>query len=325
MKAILFQDQTLSFAEKPKPSLSEGEVLVKVTLAGICSTDIELFSGYYGFSGVAGHEFLGTVAEAPGRPELKGRRVVAEINCGCGACPWCLGGDPRHCPDRKVIGIRDWDGCFAEYVKAPADNVHLVHEAISVEAAVFAEPLAAALEISQQVHINARQRVAVLGDGKLGLLIALALSHYNPGLILIGRHEEKLEKAGYQGVRTIRLEPGEVPAGLAGRLGLFDLVVEATGRPEGINYALCLVRPRGVVAAKTTSRSLSQIDLAGVVVNEISIIGSRCGDFDLALSFLKNGWLDPRPLIEAIYTFSEFEKAFEHARRPGAGKILLKY
>lgn len=326
MKSIIFKDKKMSFVEKPVPETGDEELLLRLSMAGICNTDIELFNGYYGFEGVAGHEFVGIVEKSPLIPELEGERVAADINCGCGTCTWCLKRNPRHCSSRKVIGIAGRDGAFAEYIKIPVQNAHLVDEAISTAEAVFVEPLAAALEISQQVHITGNLRMMILGDGKLGLLIAVALRHYNPNLLLVGKHAENLAIAKKQGVNTLHIHsPAELVDPLPEKLGLFDLVVEATGKADGINYALNFTRPEGTIVVKTTSHHPSQIDLARIVVDEINIVGSRCGDFDLALSFLKNRLVDVTPLIEAIYPFSEFEKAFNHARLPGARKILISF
>ena len=325
MRAVSFKDQTISFLDKPRPEVDAGEVLLKPIMAGVCNTDIELFMGYYQFEGVPGHEFISIVEKSPGNPQLEGRRVVAEINCGCGQCNWCKAGNQRHCPSRKVIGIRGWDGAFADYVKAPLANVHLVDESISDEAAVFVEPLAAALQISQQIHVTSACRIAILGDGKLGLLIAIALRLYNPDILLVGKHRKKLSIAEAQSVRTFHLESSDSLTGLREELGSFDLVIEATGNAEGIEHALNLVKAGGFVVLKTTSHSPSAIRLSRVVVDEISVVGSRCGDFSLALAFLKNKWVDVLPLIEAVYEFDDFTEAFEHARRPGAKKVLLRF
>lgn len=325
MRAVLFNDKNISFIEKPPPRVARGEVLIKPLMAGICTTDIELFKGYYGFSGVPGHEFVGTAERAPGNPELEGRRVVAEINIGCGECRWCRVGEKKHCDARRVIGIMNWDGAFSEYVKAPVDNIHVVDDAIGNDVAVFVEPLAAALQISQQLHVTGSQKVVVLGDGKLGILAALALRHLNPGLILVGKHAEKLRIAREQGVTTYRAESPDSLSRLRESSGPFDLAVEATGSAEGINHALGLIGKKGVIAAKTTSHNFSTIALAKIVVDEITVVGSRCGDFALALEFLKNRWLDVAPLIEAIYDFRQFPEAFDHAMRPGAGKILIRF
>lgn len=323
MKAVYFKDETISWIELPKPR--PGQVLLRPRMAGICNTDLELLRGYHAFAGVPGHEFVAVVEKAPGRPELTGKRVVCDINIGCGKCSRCAAGDPRHCAFRRVIGISGWQGAFAEFVAVPAANVHVVDDKVSDEEAVFAEPLAAALEISQQVHITAGQKTAVLGDGKLGLLIALSLMHQNPGLVLVGKHAKKLAIARKQGVATYHLKSMDSYGELAKERGPFDLVIEATGRPEGINFALQLVRPEGTIVVKTTSHEPSSIDLAKVAVDEINIIGSRCGDMELALAFLTNKWVKVKPLIQAVYPFTEFEEAFARAGRPGAKKMLLRF
>lgn len=324
MQAAYIHNGNLTLAELPEPVPGPGQALLRPVLAGVCNTDLELLAGYYGFAGVPGHEFVAVVEAAPGRPELVGRRVAADINVGCGDCPRCVAGDPRHCPDRRTIGIRDWDGALAQRLLAPLANLHVVPEGLADELAVFAEPLAAALEIGQQVHITAGMRVLVLGDGKLGLLAALGLAHLSPGLTLAGRHAAKLAIAAAQGVAT-RLVPPGGEGDLPRELGEFDLVVEATGRPGGLNLALDMVRAEGVVVAKTTSHLPTNLDLAQVVVREITILGSRCGDLGLALDHLARGWVDPRPLIEAFYPFAQVAEAFAQARRPGSLKVLVEF
>lgn len=322
MLAAWFQDGQASLVERPRPQAAPGLALVKVRLAGVCNTDLELLRGYYGFTGVPGHEFVGQVVEAPGQPGLLGQRVVADINWGCGRCHDCLGGDPRHCPERAALGIKHWDGAFAQYLLAPLANLHPVPEGLDDRQAVFAEPLAAALQVAQQVHITAGQRVAVLGDGKLGLLTALALRPYSPGLLLIGRHAGKLAHAQAQGLATLCLEPGqeEPPSGCR---AAFDLVVEATGQPQGLEQALALTRARGTVVAKTTSHLPSQLNLARVVVDEIRIQGSRCGQVGQALKHLEAGWLKVEPLIEAVYPLAQLGEAMARAGARGALKVLL--
>ncbi|HON50827.1 MAG TPA: alcohol dehydrogenase catalytic domain-containing protein [Candidatus Sumerlaeota bacterium] len=325
MRAVLFGDSGLSMIKKPIPKINQREVLVKVKMVGICNTDIELIKGYYGFKGVAGHEFVGIIEQSPQKPEIIGKRIVGDINRGCGACVWCMRGDGRHCPARQIVGIAGWDGAFAEYMKLPLINVRIVDDNIPDECAVFSEPLAAALEISQQIHITNNQRVIVLGDGKLGLLIALGLRHFNHRLILVGKHKEKLRIAAEHNIGTICIGTPYDFENIARKEGLFDIVIEATGKAEGINDALKIVRPEGIIVAKTTSRDFSKIDMAKAVVDEISIIGSRCGDIDLALSFLRNKLVDPMPLIDSIYPFEKFSEAFERAVTPGAKKVLVRF
>ncbi|MFH1034277.1 MAG: alcohol dehydrogenase catalytic domain-containing protein [Pseudomonadota bacterium] len=323
MLSAWFQDGRATLVQRPRPRPQAGQALLRVTMAGICNTDLELLAGYYGFAGVPGHEFVGVVEEAPGCPESLGLRVTAEINIGCGHCPRCLSGDPRHCLQRRVIGIKHWDGAFSQYLLAPLASLHEVPDGLSQRQAVFAEPLAAALEVGRQVEITPLTRLAVLGDGKLGLLIALGLRQYNPGLILMGRHQRKLAIAQAQGVRTLLVEPGGIwpPPGQEP----FDLVVEATGHPQGPALALDLLRPQGTLVLKTTSHLPSSLNLAKVVVDEIAILGSRCGNLALALDQLTQGCIDVSPLIEKIYPFTELPTALEHARQKGALKVLLRF
>jgi threonine dehydrogenase-like Zn-dependent dehydrogenase len=319
LAAIVNQGQ-VEIEDKDIPTPGPGQALIRVSLAGICGTDLEIVAGYSNFSGILGHEFTGRVEKAPDRPELIGQRVVADINCGCGNCPWCRCGQHRHCSQRKVLGIRGIDGAFAQYICVPIANLYPIPEQITDQEAVFAEPLAAALEVSQQVHITAQTRTAVLGDGKLGLLCALTLSHFTPQLTLFGRHESKLKIACEQGLITHCLQPGQAME-LDRRD--HDLVVECTGRPDGINAALALVRPEGKVVIKTTSQQPSFLDLSGVVVNEIALLGSRCGDMRLAVHFLTHKWVDVRPLIEAVFPLTQVHDALHRAGQKGALKVLI--
>jgi len=320
MRAIYFEDGKIDFIEREKPQLGPGEALLKVLVAGICNTDIELHKGYYGFAGIPGHEFVAVVEECSDRPELVGKRVVADINCPVG--PYA--GDRRHVAERTVVGIVNHDGCFAEYLKVPAENLFVVADNVADRDAVFAEPLAAGLEVSQQIHVTGDMKVMVLGDGKLGILTALALKIYNPHVLLVGKHEDKLAIAGKQGVVTHCIsDPAEL-GDLAAQWDKFDLVVEATGSEQGINYALDFVRPEGTVVAKTTSHLPSSINLAKLVVDEISIVGSRCGDIGLALNVLEQGMVDVSGLIDAEYKFSDFKQAFEQAMRKGSKKVLVR-
>ncbi|GFK94255.1 D-arabitol-phosphate dehydrogenase [Fundidesulfovibrio magnetotacticus] len=309
MIAVRFHKGTMELADLPQPPPGPGEALVRVLVAGICNTDLELFKGYMNFSGTPGHEFVGVVERAPDAPHLEGRRVTADINAAPGH------GDHRHASGRRVLGILGWDGAFAQYILAPVDNLHAVPDTLSDEAAVFAEPLAAALEVGQQVHIRATDRLAVLGDGKLGLLIAMALRHLCPGLVLSGKHPDKLAIASAQGVRTT------LASDIAGP---FDIVVEATGRTQGLEAALDLVRPEGTVVLKSTTEAKTPVNLARVVVQEITLVGSRCGDTALALDHLARGLVEPSGLVEAVYPLERFREAFESAARPGARKVLVR-
>lgn len=324
-RAVYFQQGQARLVERRLDPPDQGEALLRPLWAGICHTDLELLKGYYQFAGIPGHEFVARVEQAPGAPELEGRLVVAEINLGCGECPRCRAGDPRHCPSRRVIGIKGWDGAFAELLKVPQSCLHPLPEGLDPREAVFTEPLAAALEITQQVHLRQEMKALVLGDGKLGLLTALALRLSCPDLLLAGRHRAKLAIAAAQGVRTLHAPEPEPLRELAQREGGFDLVVEATGRTGGLNQALELVRPQGTIVAKTTVVEPSPLELARLVVNEVRLVGSRCGPFPLALQYLARRCLEVGPLVEQVYPFDEFQRALEHASQPGALKILLRF
>jgi len=325
MKAVTFQNQTISMIDAPIPEVSAHEALVKVLMAGICATDVELLNGYQDFQGIPGHEFVGIVEKAPQAPELVGKRVAVDINIGCGQCLRCRTGDTRHCPSRRVVGIRGKDGGFAEYCTLPIANLSVLPERLETIDAVFAEPLAAALEIAQQVHIRHDTKMAVMGDGKMGLLCAFALNRYTSNLTVLGRHADKLDMAASQEISIINTAEMD-PETLAQRLkGAFDLVVEATGNPDAINQAVKLVGPEGTVVVKTTSHQPSKMNLAAVVVNEVTLIGSRCGDIGFAVKSLANQWVNVVPLVDTVYPFAAFEKAFEHAMQPGSRKILVAF
>ncbi len=319
MQAVQLEQGSVTVIEKPVPSPAPGEVLIRTLMAGICATDLELIRGYAHFSGVPGHEFVGEVVRADGSPELLGRRVVADINCGCQTCSRCLAGDPRHCPERTVIGIRGRNGAFAEFLTVPEGNIHPVPDRVDTLEAVFAEPLAAALEITQQIHIKHSTRIGILGGGKLGILTALCLDHVSSDVTLIGRRPALLDLASRKGVRTLPAESEDLE--MAG----FDLVVEATGNPRGLSTALGLVRPEGTVVLKTTARGTADLDLTPIAVKEISVIGSRCGDLALALKFLEQGWITVDDLVEDVYPLKDVPKALEHASRPGSLKILVAF
>ncbi len=311
--------------DAPMPDISEHEALIKILMAGICATDVELYKGYQDFQGIPGHEFVGIVEKAPQAPEIVGKRVVVDINIGCGQCLRCRNGDARHCPLRRVVGIRGQDGGFAEYCAVPVDNLRVLPEGLETIDAVFAEPLAAALEIAQQVHIRNDTKLAVMGDGKMGLLCAFALNHYSTRVTIIGRHAEKLELAAAQGISTCNTSDMP-PEMLEQRLkGAFDVVVEASGNPDAINQAVKLTAPEGTIVVKTTSHQPSKINLAELVVNELTILGSRCGDIGFAVKCLGNRWVHVASLVDSVYSFADFPKAFEHAMAPGSKKILLAF
>jgi threonine dehydrogenase-like Zn-dependent dehydrogenase len=298
----------------PRPVPPPGEALVRVLVAGICNTDLELVRGYYPFTGVLGHEFVGVVEAGP--EGLLGRRVVGEINAVCGVCRACRAGRPSHCERRTVLGIVGRDGAFADYLALPAANLHPVPDGVATEAAAFTEPLAAALEIQQQVAVRPDDRVLVVGDGKLGQLIAQTLALTGCHLAALGRHPDKLALLAARGVATPG--PDEVEP------GSFDLAVECTGNPEGFALARCALRPRGTLVLKSTYAGELTFDAAGVVVDEITLVGSRCGPFAPALRLLAEGRVEVAPLIHARYPLSEGPAAFDHARRPGVLKVLLE-
>ncbi len=288
--------------------------MVKVHLAGICSTDLQIFKGYMGFTGVPGHEFVGSVTEGP--PDLRGKRVVGEINFACGDCDFCREGIPRHCQARRVMGILDADGAFAECVTVPLANLHLVPDGVPDEEAVFTEPLAAAFEILEQVPVNPQDEVLILGDGKLGNLCAQVLRLASARVTVLGKHAEKLALVRKAGARTIRLQDW--------RPRRFDIVIEATGSASGLETALGAVRPRGTLVLKSTVAGKHQLSLAPLVIDEISVIGSRCGLFPPALESLRDRRVSVTPLIEKIYPLLDGLDAVAHAGMPGTGKILLR-
>lgn len=321
MLAVWCEGGKLSLREIQKPAPGPGEALVRVELAGICRTDIEIFRGYMAFQGVPGHEFVGEVEEC-GQKEWVGQRVVGEINLPCGSCSFCQSGLGRHCPNRTVLGIQGKNGAFANHLTLPVANLHRVPEGLSPEAAVFTEPVAACFEILEQVEA-AGKKVAVLGNGKLGILAARVLAGAGPaGLVLAGKHPEKLSLVRRDGIDSMllveflsRSRPPE---------NRWDLVVEATGRAEGMKAALDSVKPRGVIVAKTTVAGNVPMDMSRVVVDEVTIIGSRCGPFEPALEALASGRVRVDDLVGGRYPLSGALEAFARAASPGALKVLLE-
>ncbi len=318
---VLTQSTSAQAAERialrddyPMPAPGAGESLVRVRVAGICGTDLEMMRGYMGFSGVPGHEFVGEVA-GTANPALAGKRVVGEINVACGACESCRAGMGRHCPNRTVLGIAGRDGAFAEYLCLPDANLIPISDRLSDEAAVFTEPLAAAFEIFEQTQIANSDRIAILGDGRLGAITAFAMKAHGHNPVLGGHHADKLGRLAQMGVdgRHERdLEPG------------FDVVVDCTGSATGLSRALELVRPRGKLVLKTTVAGAAGINLAPIVINEIDVMGSRCGRFRPALDALESGAIDPTPLISGIFPLEEAPAALARASEPSIFKILLK-
>lgn len=315
MRALYWNGRELRLESSyASPEADDRTALIRVHLTGICATDLQIFKGYMGFQGVPGHEFVGSVSEGP--ENFRGKRVVGEINFGCGRCENCRRGLSRHCPIRKVMGILNADGAFAELLSVPAANLHIVPENISDEEAVFTEPLAAAFEILEQIQLNPGDDVLVMGDGKLGFLCAQVLKLTGARVTVVGKHEEKLALIKKTGVRTLLLADWKPR--------LFDVVVEATGSEAGLKLALSAVRPRGTLILKSTIAGDHQVSLAPLVINEITLIGSRCGPFSDALEALSERSVSVTPLIEKVYPLKEGLDAVGHAGRAGARKILLR-
>jgi threonine dehydrogenase-like Zn-dependent dehydrogenase len=311
VRALCWDGSRLALArDVPPPTPAAGDALVRVALAGICRTDVEITRGYLGFRGTLGHEWVGRVVAASD-PALVGRRVVGEINFACGRCARCAAGLGRHCPTRRVLGIVGADGAFADLVSVPEPNLHPVPDALPDRAAVFTEPLAAAFEILEQLPAVAGARATVLGAGKLGLLVAQVLGLAGARVTVAARHAAQRERAARVGVAGGAPEPGA------------DLVVDATGAADGLAQALALVRPRGTVVLKTTVAGEHRLDLARAVVDEITLLGSRCGPFAPALDALAAGRVAVEPLIDAVVPLEDGVDAFTRAATRGAGKILL--
>lgn len=314
MLAVYLDNGKVSLRKAPRPAPRQGFALIRMLYAGICNTDIELLRGYYGFRGIPGHEFVGEVLA--GSRHLVGQRVVGEININCSRCSWCRRGLGRHCPHRTVLGIVKHPGAFAEFLGLPEHNLHIVPPEIPLPHAVFVEPLAAACEICEQVTIPQGAGVAVLGDGKLGLLIAQVLQARGARVHLFGKHRQKLRLAERSGV------VGEV-RGSRLPVAAYDYVVEATGGPEGLKHAVAMARPRGTVVVKSTLHEAVSLDTAPVVVNEITLVGSRCGPFPPALEMLAAGRVRVADMISDSFPLDRAEAAFDRAQQKGALKVLL--
>ena len=317
MKALRFIKDRLELAEIPLPD-NESEALVRVVKSGICNTDLEIVRGYAGFNGTLGHEFVGVVESADDRPEIVGKRVVGEINAGCGNCDQCIAGDSRHCPDRTVLGIVGRDGAHAEFLQLPSRNLIAVPDNVSDAQAVFAEPLAAAYGITEQVEINPETIISVIGDGKLGLLCAMSLALKSQNVTIIGKYEPKIaiaEKSGVEGILLRNLTP---PTSRN-----FDVVVEASGSESGFATGLNLVKPRGKIVLKSTFHGDPTWAASRVVVDEITIIGSRCGRMEPALDLLSNGSVNVEDLIAEEFPLSDGIAAMHRAAGKGTLKILL--
>ncbi len=315
MQAVWLGGDPVVRSDLPRPEPGPGQALVRVRLAGICGTDLQLMKGYYPFCGIPGHEFVGEIAAAADAPERVGERVVGEINLTCGGCRECRADRASHCLQRKVLGIRDWNGAFAQWLVLPLSNLHRVPDGVGDEAAVFTEPLAAALAIPQQVPLRPADRVLLVGAGRLGQLIARVLRLSGCDLRVIARHPRQYELLEASGIRWLP-EDTVLKAD-------YDLVVEATGSPGGFERACRALRPRGTLVMKSTYRGKVAMDLSPLVVNEQRLLGSRCGPFAPALALMAQGLVDPLPLVEACYPLGQAPAALAHAGRRGALKVLM--
>ena len=316
MTGVYLEGGRVEIRKFPMPERPRGFALIRLICAGICNTDLELQRGYYNFTGIPGQEFGGEGVEADRKP-LIGRRVVGEINLACGNCDWCRKDMGRHCPQRSVLGIVNYPGAFQEFFTLPECNLHVVPDAISTEAAVFVEPLAAACELLEQVRIPCGARVAVLGDGKLGLLVAQVLNAFGYRVHQFGRHPEKLRIAERAGV-VIELAGDRLP------IASYDWVVEATGSGEGLQAAVKIARPRGTVIMKSTVHGLATMDTAAIIVNELTLVGSRCGRFEPALELLRLGTIKVTDMVSERFPLQDAPRAFERAAQKGVLKVLLE-
>ncbi len=315
MLAVRLENGCVETVAIERPHRREGFALLRLLCAGICNTDLELLRGYYGFAGIPGHEFVAEVVEAD-TPSLQGKRVVGEINVACTKCDWCRRELGRHCPHRTVLGIVNQPGAFEEFFVLPERNLHVLPESITTEQAVFTEPLAAACEILDQVGISPCSPVAVIGDGKLGLLIAQLLQAHGYAVHQFGHHPDKLRIAAAAGVST------EI-AGDAVPVGAYDWVVEATGNPEALQRAVAMTRPRGTLILKSTVHGLAGIDTAPIIVNELTLVGSRCGRLEAALPLLDHGLIRVDEMVTGRYRLADAPQAFARAAARGSLKVLL--
>jgi len=315
MPALTLENGKLELQERPVPQPGRGEALIRVLCAGVCNTDLELARGYMNFSGTLGHEFVGVVENSPSEHWI-GKRVVGEINCPCHECRYCQLEMPHHCERRSVLGILNRNGAFAQYLILPEDNLHQVPRGMADEVALFCEPVAAAYRITEQININPDDRIIILGDGKLGQLIAQVLFLYSKKVVCVGKHAWKLKLLNNLGIDTALV--GDMPAPGA------DIVVDATGSAEGFHTALSLVRPEGTLVLKSTVADKSQLDLSALVINEVRVIGSRCGPFRPALEALAMGNVEVRPMITEHYNIKDAVVAMEHAGFANAMKVLIE-
>jgi threonine dehydrogenase-like Zn-dependent dehydrogenase len=318
MRGLWLENQQLIFRKDlPLPELEKGDVLIQPRLSGICSTDLELVNGYYPFCGILGHDFVGEVIEAPGFPDFEGKRVVGEINITCGHCIHCQQERGSHCVNRTVLGISGRNGVFADYFSLPAKNLHIIPDSIADEQAVFTEPLAAALEIQEQINISPTDRVLVVGAGRLGQLVAQTISLNDCDLIVVARYPKQrklLEKRGIKVLDENNIAPG-----------MMDIVVDTTGSPSGFEAARSAVRSRGTIVMKSTYAGPLEINASSLVVDEITLIGSRCGPFGPALDLIKDRLVDPVSLIEESFHITDIIAALNKAGESGVLKVLLTY
>ena len=322
MKAVVFDNELKLDNNYAKPTPKEGEVLIKTIMTGICNTDLEITKGYMGYKGVLGHEFVGEVVEVGSKKDENwlNKRVVGEINCGCNHDEWCYKGLQRHCPNRHTLGIWQKDGCFSEYFTLPVENIFEISNNVSNEEATFVEPIAAAVEITEQLHIKPCDKVALLGDGKLGLCISLVLSALNVDFVHIGKHQNKLDISKNAGAKTKLLSEIDENDRKS-----FDVVIEATGSTGGFETSLSLTKPRGVLVLKSTIAAKEGLNLAPVVIDEITVLGSRCGQFAPAIRLLEKGKINIKPLISEIYPVDKALEAFEKNKQKDILKVLLKF
>ena len=317
MKCLWLENKVLTYRENvPVPSVPEGEIQVKVLRAGVCNTDLELMKGYYPYAGILGHEFVGIVDDVNAPEELKGKRVVGEINCVCHKCKFCQSHMERHCSNRTVLGITNRWGTFAEYLCLPKENLFIVPDNIPSQDLCFVEPLAAALEIQEQICIKPSDRVAIIGDGKLGLLISKTIKLTGCDLTVYGHHERNLDLLKADQIKTC-LEVNQ------NENNTYDIVIECSGNGKSLKQAVDFLRPRGTLIMKSTHEGTTEINTAAIVVKELTLIGSRCGSFDKALDVLKSGKIHLKGLLDKEYTFDKSSDAIEYARQKGVLKVQL--
>jgi threonine dehydrogenase-like Zn-dependent dehydrogenase len=318
MKALHFNGKKLGLVDIPNPVPGPEDALIKIVYSGICNTDLEILKGYMKYQGITGHEFVGLVERSP-KPEWLNRYVVGEINVACGKCDFCHQGLGRQCPNRSVVGIQEKQGVMADYISLPHQNLHLVPTGLDPQLAVFCEPLAAACEIIEQIDLLSEYQVLLIGDGKLAQLIARVVALHTKNLTVLGKHDTKLALLRKLGIKTVNFSKYQPES------GNYHVVIEATGSWDGWEMAVQVVKPRGYIILKSTYAGDHQFNPAPIVINEISIIGSRCGPFPVALKLLSKGQIDPSDLITETYAFADWERAFKKAADRESLKIILEH